>query len=291
MKDFALLIGNDINNINPGKSWKQLLEDITSYCGVNHINREEKPFPLLYEEIFLSAIRTKRIEEKDLKTYIAKIVSEINENEIHERIRSMGVPHIMTTNYEFSIEGRPPKTNSSLVTEKLYSIFRKHEMDGTTYWHLHGDCNNPISINLGYEHYCGQLQNMRNYTLTGTDYKTEGILKESLVRRLTHKKPVNYQSWIDLFFTKDIYILGLGLDFVESDLWWLLTYRARSKYYKTKFPINNKITYFIPAEYEARSKSKLEILRANDVDVIPLKSKNKLSYYKSVLNMIDKNGK
>jgi hypothetical protein len=130
---------------------------------------------------------------------------------------------------------------------------------------------------------------MRNYTLTGTNYKTEGILKESLVRRLTNKEIVNYQSWIDLFFTKDIYIFGLGLDFVESDLWWLLTYRARSKYYKSRFLINNKITYFIPSEYEDRSRSKLEILKANDVMVIPLAGKNKLDYYISVLNMIDNN--
>jgi hypothetical protein len=289
MKDFALLIGNDINNIKPGKSWKELLDDITSYCGVNYINREDKPFPMLYEEIFLSAVRNKMMDEKDLKGYIAKIVSEIKQNEIHERIRSLGVPHIMTTNYEFSIEGQTPKSNNSMVIERLYSVFRKHELNGTTYWHLHGDCNNPISINLGYEHYCGQLQNMRNYTLTGTNYKTEGILKESLVRRLTNKEIVNYQSWIDLFFTKDIYIFGLGLDFVESDLWWLLTYRARSKYYKSRFLINNKITYFIPSEYEDRSRSKLEILKANDVMVIPLAGKNKLDYYISVLNMIDNN--
>lgn len=287
MKDFALLIGNDINNIKPGKSWKELLDDITTYCGVSHINREEKPFPMLYEEIFLSAIRTKMMDEKDLKTYIAEIVGKIEQNEIHERIRALAVPHIMTTNYEFSIEGATPKSNSSLVVERLYSVFRKHEMDGTTYWHLHGDCNNPMSINLGYEHYCGELQNMRNYTISGTSYRTEGVLKEALVRRLTGQGQINYQSWIDLFFTKDIYIFGLGLDFVESDLWWLLTYRARSKYYKNKFQVNNKISYFIPQEYEIKSKSKLEVMRANDVNVVIIDKAKGLPFYSDILDRLN----
>jgi hypothetical protein len=287
MKDYALLIGNDINNINPGRSWKELLNDITDYCGVSHINREDKPFPMLYEEIFLSAIRKKDMDEKELKTYIATIVSQINQNEIHERIRNLKIQHLMTTNYEFSIEGIVPKSNTSLVVERLYSIFRRHEFDGTTYWHLHGDCNNPTSINLGYEHYCGQLQNMRNYTTANSTYKTEGILKESLVRRLAGNGEINYQSWIDLFFTKDIYIFGLGLDFVESDLWWLITYRARSKYYKNKFKINNKLVYYIPEEYEIRSRSKLEILRANDVEIRVINKPKGLPYYNYVLNSIE----
>lgn len=288
MKEFALLVGNDINNIKPGKSWKELLDDITEYCGVNHINREEKPFPMLYEEIFLSAIRTRAMDEKDLKTYIAGIVSKIDQNEIHERIRALNVPHIMTTNYEFSIEGETPKSNSSLVAERLYSVFRKHELNGTTYWHVHGDCNNPMSINLGYEHYCGELQYMRNYTISGTSYKTEGVIKEALVRRLANEGQVNNQSWIDLFFKKDIYIFGLGLDFVESDLWWLITYRARCKYYKNKFQVNNKISYFIPAEYETGSKAKLEILRANDIDVIVVNKPTGLPYYSYILDRLNK---
>lgn len=288
MKSYALLIGNDINNLKPGKSWKELLDDITEYCGVPEINRNDKPFPMLYEEIFLSAVRTRAMDEKDLKTYIAGIVSNINQNEIHENIRALNVPHIMTTNYEFSIEGIVPKSNSSLVVERIYSVFRKHEVNGTTYWHVHGDCNNPMSINLGYEHYCGQLQNMRNYTISGTSYKTEGILKDALVKRLTKEGEVNYQSWIDLFFTSDIYIFGLGLDFVESDLWWLITYRARCKYYKNKFPISNRITYYIPEAYEIASKAKLELLKANDILVQVIDQPKGLPFYTEIMKRLSK---
>lgn len=32
--------------------------------------------------------------------------------------------------------------------------------------------------------------------------------------------------WPELFFTSDIAIVGLGLDYSEIDLWWLLSMRA-----------------------------------------------------------------
>jgi hypothetical protein len=40
-------------------------------------------------------------------------------------------------------------------------------------------------------------------------------------------------------------------------------------------------------EYEVRSRSKLEILKANDVIVVPLAGKNKLEYYMSILKQFD----
>lgn len=109
-----------------------------------------------------------------------------------------------------------------------------------------------------------------------------------MVRRLADEGQINYQSWIDLFFTKGVYIFGLGLDFVESDLWWLLTYRARSKYYKNKFHVKNKISYFIPEEYEARSKSKLEVMRANDVNVVVFDKAKGLPFYSEIMNRLGK---
>ncbi|MNY09062.1 hypothetical protein D3C86_1419540 [compost metagenome] len=128
---------------------------------------------------------------------------------------------------------------------------------------------------------------MRNYTATGTTYKTEGVLKEPLIKRLSNGGQINYQSWIDLFFTKDIYILGLGLDYVESDLWWLITYRARNKFYKNRVSISNKISYFIPIEFEERSKAKLEVLRANDINVIVVDAQKGIVYYSSVLDRLE----
>jgi hypothetical protein len=41
------------------------------------------------------------------------------------------------------------------------------------------------------------------------------------------KNEKNNSTWVDIFLTNDIYILGAGLDFEELDIWWLLSYRNR----------------------------------------------------------------
>ncbi|QNL51096.1 hypothetical protein H8S90_05795 [Olivibacter sp. SDN3] len=287
MPEYVLLVGNDINNISPGKSWNELLEDIKAHFNVGYIQNEDKPFPMLYEEIFLGAVENGSVtEEKNLKTFIAENVSKIISNEFHEEIRQLPVSHIMTTNYEFAIEGIVPENNNSIVKETTYSLFRRYMLADKTYWHIHGDCNNPSSINLGYEHYCGQLQGMRNYTVSGTNYTSKAVIKTPLIRRLAKGKQPNYQSWIDLFFTKDVYIFGLSLDYVESDLWWLLTYRARNKFYRKSAFIKNKIHYFIPLEYAETAKGKLTLLKANDVDVHVIKQKDKQLYYKEIISLL-----
>lgn len=289
MKDLVLLVGNDINNISSGRSWKDLLKDIVAFCHVNDCVEldDKKPFPLLYEEIFLTAIRKGNLKEKDLKAFIARKTAEITPNEIHAAIRALRPSHVLTTNYEFTLEGTVPAEHHSLINERFYSIFRKYQMDEINYWHIHGDCLNPMSINLGFEHYGGQLQLMRNYVVSGTMYSSARVPKVSLLRRIRSHQ-VYYHSWLDLFFTKDIHIFGLSLDFVETDLWWLLTYRARQKFHHNNIPVTNHLYYYIPEEYTAAARFKLELLGANDVTVISLPGKDKLAYYQAVLQQISR---
>lgn len=253
MKEYALLVGNGINNTVVGKKWEDLLEKVIEFCKIEKevgSVKESlyKPFPLFYEEIFLKASKKGTVDEYQLKKFIGQQVSENVSTEVHEAIRAMDTQHILTTNYEFCLENTTKLKNKGIVKEKLYSIFRHFEVDGKNYWHIHGDCNSPASINLGQEHYSGQLQAMRNYIATSTNYKNDAVPSRSLISRI-EKGTVSYLSWLDLFFTKDIYILGLGLDFIEVDLWWLLTYRARQLQSKRKKHIKNKIYYFTPSKY------------------------------------------
>ncbi len=289
MKNLVLLIGNDINNISRGQSWKDLLQDIITFCHAGDCVEldDKKPFPLLYEEIFLTASKNHRIREKDLKSFIAIKAAEIKANPLHSAIRDLKPAHILTTNYEFTLEGQIPLENTSIIKEKFYSIFRRYEVGNIHYWHIHGDCLNPMSINLGFEHYGGQLQLMRNYVVSGTVYSSKEVPKPSLLRRI-HSKEVYFHSWIDLFFTEDIHIFGLSLDFVETDLWWLLTYRARQKFHHKNVPVPNRIFYYIPEEYVAASKFKLDLLIANDVTIVSLPGKDKLAYYESIIKQIGK---
>lgn len=288
MKNPILLIGNDINNISKGQSWKDLLNDIVNFClpdGCIQLD-DRKPFPLLYEEVFLTAIRQTRISETELKTFIARKVQVIAQNEVHEAIRDIAPAHILTTNYEFSLEGVTPLQHDSLINERVFSIFRRYKVGPTCYWHIHGDCLNPLSINLGFEHYGGQLQQMRNYVVSGTTYTSRQAPKQSLVQRVRNGETLRDDSWLDFFFTRDIHIFGLSLDFVETDLWWLLTYRARQKFQRNTIPVKNALYYYIPAEFVQAARFKIDMLAANDVKVIDIAAPDKQSYYEAVLKSI-----
>jgi|ERR1044072_901198 hypothetical protein len=288
MQHPVLLVGNDINNISKGQSWKDLLQEILVFCGTECVQLDDKkPFPLLYEEIFLTAIRQSHIKEKELKAFIASKVGAIAPNELHGLIRELQPEHILTTNYEYTLEGGAPAARSSLVSERSFSIFRRYTQNGTHFWHVHGDCQNPMSINLGFEHYGGQLQQMRNYVVSGTTYTTKFAPKLPLLRRI-RQGPLKEHSWLDLFFTRDIHIFGLSLDFVETDLWWLLTYRARQKFQHNTIQVPNKLYYYIPAEFVKASGFKLDMLTANDVQIVSISAKSKLAYYKEVLARIKK---
>ncbi len=290
MKNIALLVGNGVNSLSKGISWKELLAEIIQFCDCPDLkDHEDKPFPLFYEEIFLTWVKKNpRVKEAELKQFIAGKVLQIEPNEVHQLILAATPAHVMTVNYEFLLEGGTPERHSGLINETLYSIFRQYLIDGVTYWHLHGDCKNAMSINLGYEHYSGQLQRMRNYMTANIDYKSKKLLKTPLSRRLKdgNGELQVIQSWIDLFFVKDVHIIGLTLDFVETDLWWLLTYRARQKVYKQQFPVKNEICYYIPEEYAQKADFKLKLLEANEVKVVVIEQPHGLNYYKEIIERL-----
>lgn len=303
----TLLLGNDINNVNNDVSWSDLLRDLIHdvnqhLYGDNTIdinNFQDKPFPLLYEEIYMKAILSQDISEYELKKRIAGLVGQIKKNEIHERISTDQYRHLLTTNYEHSLENvhkhsKSSLTNGGLIKESKFNIFRNHELNGTHYWHIHGDGETPNSIVLGYEHYSGQLQQMRNYVVSGTNYTSSKAKLKPLVNRLG-QDGFRVESWIDLFFSSHVHIIGLSCDYIESDLWWLFTIRARRILEKSQFArrypnfldvaIQSRIVYYYPKKYY--SKEKDQLLKANRVETVPIDIEDKLSYYHHILDKLE----
>ena len=221
-----ILVGNGINNISNSVSWSQLLEDLIDDLGVsvdkNAINN--KPFPLLYEEIYIKSLQKGDLKERELKQTISEKVGVIAANEIHHRITNGTFSDILTTNYELTLEScisiEDKIRNKAIKREIKYSVYRRGEINDINFWHIHGDMTRPASILLGYEHYSGQLQMMREYAHYGPKKKNYNPLE----RRLG-KEGYKTNSWIDHFFTGKIHIVGLTLDFIETDLWWLITYQ------------------------------------------------------------------
>ena len=295
MNKKALLVGNDINNATETYSWNNLIKDLLEYAKIDKkINQINKPFPMLYEEIYLNSRRAHNTPESRLKKYIAANTRKLNPNKLHKSILELGIENIMTTNYDLSFEktaGLDPKkcTNSGFIKESSYNMFRFHKTGNHKIWHIHGSQTVPSTITLGYEQYSGFLQQMRNYVATGTkgNYKKKDFLP---IGKRIKDGNLGYESWIDFFFTHDIYIIGLNLDFVEMHLWWLLTYRARV-IAENRFPVNNRILYFYPKKYEAASIHKLEMFSVNGVETISerLQGNFKMGYYERIIERI-KNG-
>lgn len=288
----VLLIGNDINNVTNAYSWQNLITGLVDKAGLgDDMDLENKPFPMLYEEIFLKSARALDTKERLLKEYIAHETAKMEVNALHGKILGLKAEHILTTNYDLLLERaallpRRACSNRGLVKEAKYSLFRYHEANDRKIWHIHGSETHPSSIALGYEHYGGYLQQMRNYVTVGTKTTYKSLKLDPLGKRL--KKGIEqHTSWIDSFFLDDIHIFGLNLDFVEMHLWWLLTYRSRLML-GTQLDIRNRIFYYYPAKYEKRSKHKLEMLKVNGIETIPipLKGTYKMAYYNRVIKEI-----
>ncbi|ELW8948976.1 SIR2 family protein [Yersinia enterocolitica] len=296
MRDYSLLIGNGINNIINGNSWFDVLNSLGDTYEIK-IDTNGKPFPLAYEEIYFN-ISNKNVNgfsESKIKDSIASKIKLIQPNEIHKKIIELECNNILTTNYDLAFEYcldnnvRPEDLkNEGIIKESKYNIFRHHKMKNKNIWHIHGALNNPSSIILGYEHYSGYLQSMRGYTTTGSQYSNESF-NEPLTKRLERNDVGN--SWIDDFFTKNVYILGLNLDFVEIDLWWLLTFRERNRITK-KINLQHEVIYYIPRYYyeDPASKPKIDLLKSVGVIInhefgLVFKEKEK-EYYLDVTNDI-----
>lgn len=287
----VLLIGNDINNLNNSTSWVNLLKEIVKING-NNINVSlEKPFPLLYEEIYLNALKKQNQKEIDLKAKISKIINQIEPNEIHSELLNMDIKNYITTNYDYVLQktllgNKSTNTikNEGLIKETKYSVYRHNTIENKNFWHVHGENNVPNSITLGFEHYGGQLQQYRNYTVTGTNYKTKKSNNLSLYKRLKENQ-INYDSWIDFFFKDEVHIIGLKLGYVETDLWWLLTNRARYLNEKNFNSYNkSRVIYYCPEKY--RDEHKTAIMQANDIEVKFIRHE-KTKFYKEVIKIIN----
>lgn len=290
----VIFVGNDISNIHSTTSWQELLDRIVALCGNLITIDQKKPFPLLYEEIYLTALRNGHIDEGKLKKEIAKIVRIIEPNEIHEELIGLKCENYITTNYDYSLQKvllnggdtRKILKNIGIRKESKYSIYRHNRIGSKRFWQVHGEANVPNSITLGFEHYGGQLQQFRDYTISGTNYRGSFQNRLPLHNQLLNDR-VFEGSWINFLYQDKVHIIGLKLGFEETDLWWLLNCRARF-IHETSFRNRNKskIIYYCPEKY--RDPQKYEIMTACNIQTVFIDIEDKLEYYKEVIKKIKK---
>ena len=283
----AILFGNGLNLINGGISWDDLLKKISK----NKSLIESIPNTLKYESIILSydhetfiytdeqesmISNGKIILEEVIKNKISEELKLFTTNDIYEKIGDLDIEHYLTTNYDCTLYNhlidRDYKEVNSNNSEALYSIRRKFGVQNKArnkskyIWTIHGTIKHPKSIMLGLDHYCGSVGKINDYIKGNYEFKENGTSKtlKGIIHRLKNKDCESTLSWIDLFFTHNIHILGLGLSYEEIDLWWILNKRQR--YIKNSIEgkvIKNKIYYYGDAPEEKKI-----LLEKLGVDVI-----------------------
>lgn len=246
----VIFFGNGLNRVQNGLDWKNLIKQVSGSDYIEGLSNT-----LQYDVAFLSKklnykgdSSVSEVEtnfKKKLADEIIKSQKNTQISEVYQKLAAMPVEDYITTNYEYCLEdalmanGYDNANESEkeqyrfipYIKESVYSLHRCHafiKKDGAKVkikriWHIHGEAKNPASIMLGYNHYGSTLGRMANYYNGKDIYKSLGILQNRLSSPLTSEP----KSWIDLFYSKNIHIIGYGLDNAEIDIWWLLGKRAR----------------------------------------------------------------
>ncbi len=254
----TLFIGNGINKLDSNLSWNEMLKGIINDMDKNNeIPFENKPYPLLYEEIYTRGKKYSKYDEKRIKNNIYNLTNKLQSNDYHRKLMDLPVKNIITTNYDYCLENANGKIDNNINKEKKYSLFRKRISGDKAIWHIHGELDIKESLMLGYEHYAGALQKMRNYVTNGISTKKKVYKSPFCEGKKDFEKEKH--SWIDIFLRDEIHIVGFRFGFDEIDLWWLLSYRNRLILEKNK-ECGDIYYYFLVEVISDKEKSKLDML-------------------------------
>lgn len=240
-----LLVGNGPSRLERrvgSPSWDKLMHDLASSTGHKAFNPGRKPLPLAFEEVLARAAQRSGVQEGDLKRRVAEVAREVQPNWLHKDLQALPVSDILTTNYDYALT-LSYSTGHSITpgsTETKYSLFRTQQHHNKRVWHMHGEAAAPDTLLLGHDHYVrysGRIQEYLRPTTRGIAEPEKWTVSSAVsplaagVDDYQQLEPSSQgyprYSWVDLFLTRELHILGLGMDFSEVIIWWLLAVRAR----------------------------------------------------------------
>lgn len=283
-----LFLGNGMNQLSNVISWDELMIAVCKKLKVN-IERNGKPYQLFFEQLAFDINEKRQVEEniKELKEIMGAEALKLMPNSLLQEIIASGhYSHFMTTNYDYCIERAldpnfDPYKFKHLKRPK-YSLYRYNLVNRTKVWHIHGECDNgyrgklsnfpEASILIGFEHYSDYLE------------KIHHLLKDPAGKGLSVLMDKSLENWIHLFFTRDIDIVGFGLDFTETHLWFIINFRARLK--RKGAVLLNNIRWIIPAFTAVKQKDKIEILSSLGIEVKLIEAENYSSFYRNFMDTV-----
>lgn len=298
----TILFGNGINRLSTEDfEWRQLLKSINHRRTITNTNIS---YSHIYEDLLVNGIHNDIPEnlgiterESMLKRFISERILNLSASDatitMYKRLFTLPVDYFLTTNYDYIYEKALNRLDyvcdvkHSDASEHIYSLHRKrvynNGKNSISVWPIHGELQAPSSMMLGYDHYCCAIGAMLKYITNGSDNnelnprrsnylkrrkKCQNYLPYILYRVRHNEIPTNY--WIDTFYNTDVHIIASGLDFAETDLWWILDKRVRHKrsiwcQHETKYPIKMKNKIYL---YGCVCSNEIkEMLKAYDVDI------------------------
>ena len=269
----TILYGNGINLLGGGKSWDQVLKDISEKSSLPPIQSNTLKYEYIIlpqketDEAFLitedgkyfvtedddeSFLMVDVNTEENLKGTLSKELQESVPSYFYKKLAELKVDHFITTNYELFlnrtfIDNGYQKETSIQSRSCLYKhMTLRNETKRVSIWNIHGDAEVPSSIMLGLSDYCSYVAEIDNY--------------------LQNREDNQDSCWIDLLFRTNVHIIGLGMAYEEIDLWNILTARMRLKR-KNPDLCTNKIVYYTIRD-SSFDLGKNQLLESMDVEVV-----------------------
>lgn len=293
----TIIFGNGINRLSDKNiSWGHLLDVIK---GSRKFNDALLPNTMIYERIILERPDTHDdvlYDEFEVKKEISELMKSIEPTEIYSELFKLNVQNYLTTNYDYAFLDSIKDLKEVVLpiqeysTEDVYSIRRLKRIPNTNQhtkylWQIHGEIRKPATIMLGLDHYCGSIGKIDSYIKGWYRYVHEGkTIEEPSIENKFKNNSFNNSSWVELFFTSNIHIIGFTLDYSEIDLWWIINKRARLKRSKNlEKKIKNKITYYCNG-IDDQKKGLLESLDIEvHVDELSDTDNKYFDYYKKLI--------
>jgi len=276
-QDIAFVIGNGINRYpnNPkALSWEELLLKLWHKFSPDVFNFVPKGITTteFYDLLDLASIETAN-SPFQIQKEVSRLLSGWQPFDHHVSFVQWARQHeapILTTNFDLTLSSLPFmqqyrfKTTSFTDFYPWSTYFSDHELKdplkGFGIWFINGLVSYHRSIRLGLSHYMGSIEKARNYI-----YKSR---TDSLFNNNSQKIWSGGNTWLQVFFNKQLCIFGLGLEENEIFIRWLLIERA--KYYR-KFPGRRKKAWYIAPKNEKpddRNLGKIQFLRGIGINLI-----------------------
>lgn len=284
-----LLLGNGINRAFNEDSWSELLEKIKLDKYIDEPSKYEMPMPLK------ATLLTDNNANKSIENILnpKKVYGPYNQDLVNflRRYTKLEFTDILTTNYGYEIESSlldDGQINNNRLKKiqgckkikgKERNVRSFYKFDTTNVWHIHGEYSKAQSLVLDHKSYCDIISQCKNRVAS---------FRKRLNKKLTQNSNwwLEITSWVDVFLLGDVYIVGLGMDFSEIDLWWLIgeKYSYRKNFDEKNRDILGKTTYFnLQSDNDENIRAtkdfncKLELMRVYGVEVKNISSKERLT--------------